>query len=60
MKQKTILIKNANIVNEGAIVRGDILIEGEFIKEINDSISAKSSDVYVKNRRPFQKYNHTF
>lgn len=47
MKQKTILIKNANIVNEGVIFKGDILIEGEFIKEINDSISAKSSDVHV-------------
>lgn len=47
MKEKTILIKNANIVNEGKIFKGDILIEGEYIKEINDSISAKSSDVYV-------------
>lgn len=47
MKQKTILIKNANIVNEGTIFKGDILIEGEFIKEVNDFISAKSSDVHV-------------
>ena len=47
MKLKTILIKNANIVNEGAIFSGDILIEGEFIKEISESISAKSSDVHV-------------
>jgi len=47
MKLKTILIKNANIVNEGSIFNGDILIEGEYIKEINDSISAKSSDVEV-------------
>ena len=47
MKQKTILIKNANIVNEGKIFSGDILIEGEFIKEISGSISAKSSDVHV-------------
>ena len=47
MKLKTILIKNANIVNEGAIFSGDILIEGEFIKEIGESISAKSSDVHV-------------
>lgn len=47
MKQKTILIKNAHIVNEGTILNGDILIEGEFIKEISDSISAKSSDVHV-------------
>jgi len=47
MKQKTILIKNAHIVNEGTIFNGDILIEGEYIKEISESISAKSSDVYV-------------
>ncbi len=47
MKLKTTLIKNANIVNEGTIFNGDILIEGEFIKEISKSISAKSSDVHV-------------
>ncbi|MGC1631535.1 MAG: dihydroorotase [Gelidibacter sp.] len=47
MKAKTVLIKNAKIVNEGQIFEGDILIEGEFIKEISDSISAKSSDVLV-------------
>ncbi|MDO7170931.1 dihydroorotase [Mariniflexile sp. AS56] len=47
MKPKKILIKNAHIVNDGAVFNGDILIEGEFIKEISDSISAKSSDVHV-------------
>lgn len=47
MKVKTILIKNAKIVNEGRIFEGDILIEGELIKEVADSISAKSSDVLV-------------
>lgn len=47
MKAKTILIKNAKIVNEGRIFEGDILIEGEFIKEVADSISAKTSDVLV-------------
>lgn len=47
MKLKTILIKNANIVNEGSIFSGDILIEGDYIKEIGDTISAKSSDVHV-------------
>ena len=30
----TVLIRNAKIVNEGAIFEGDILIENEFIKEI--------------------------
>ncbi|GGZ85019.1 dihydroorotase [Algibacter mikhailovii] len=47
MKQKNTLIKNAKIVNEGAIVSGDILIEGEYIKQIGASISPKSSDVLV-------------
>jgi dihydroorotase len=47
MALKKTLIKNVNIVNEGSVFKGDILIEGEFIKEINDSISAKSSDVHV-------------
>ena len=36
-----ILIKNAKIVNEGKIVEGDLLVDGEFIAEIADSISAK-------------------
>ena len=47
MKPRTTLIKNAHIVTDGKIIKGDILIEGEYIKEINDSISAKSSDVHV-------------
>ena len=47
MKEKTVLIKNANIVNEGEIFNGDILIEGEYIKEISETISAKSADVQV-------------
>jgi dihydroorotase len=47
MKLKTTLIKNAHIVNEGSIFKGDILIEGEIIKEIGDSISPKSSDVIL-------------
>ncbi|MEC4049969.1 dihydroorotase [Flavobacterium sp. SUN046] len=43
----TVLIKNAKIVNEGRIFEGDVLIEGEFIKEIAESISHKSSDCKV-------------
>jgi len=42
-----ILIKNARIVNEGAIFEGDLLIEDKFIKEIAESISAKSPDVKI-------------
>lgn len=43
----TVLIKNAKIVNEGNIFEGDVLIEGEFIKEIASSISHKSSNCKV-------------
>lgn len=47
MKNKMVLIKNARIVNEGTIFKGDVLIENERIKEIADSISAKFSDVVI-------------
>lgn len=43
----TVLIRNAKIVNEGAIFEGDILIENEFIKEITEKISPKSSDCVI-------------
>ncbi len=43
----TVLIKNAKIVNEGRIFEGDVLIEGEYIKEIAESISHKSSNCKV-------------
>jgi dihydroorotase len=42
-----ILIKNAKIVNEGTIFEGDVLIENEFIVEIAENISAKSSDCKI-------------
>ena len=47
MQNKTILIKNAKIVNEGKITEGDILIEDEVIKQVADSISAKSADITI-------------
>lgn len=47
MENKLTLIKNARIVNEGKIFNGDILIEGDYIKEVASSISAKSSDVHI-------------
>ena len=47
MNDSIVLIKNAKIVNEGRIFNGDILIENEFIKEIAESISAKTPDVHV-------------
>jgi dihydroorotase len=47
MQTNTVLIKNAKIVNEGEIFEGDIFIEGEYIKEISNSISIKSADQFV-------------
>lgn len=44
---RKILIKDAHIVNEGSIMRGDVLVEGGIIIEIAESISAKSPDVNV-------------
>jgi dihydroorotase len=44
---KTTLIKNAKIVNEGIIFEGDVLIENDFIIEISDNISPKSSDCKI-------------
>lgn len=42
-----ILIKNAKIVNEGTIFEGDLYIEDKYIKEVAESISAKSPDVKI-------------
>ena len=44
---KIVLIKNANIVNEGKITSGDVLIEDGFIVEISESISAKSANTKI-------------
>ncbi len=43
----TFLIRNAKIVNEGVVFEGDILIENEFIKEIAQKISPKSSECII-------------
>ncbi|MBT8261362.1 MAG: dihydroorotase [Bacteroidia bacterium] len=43
----TILIKNANIVNEGKIVQGDLMIENDTIVEVGGSISVKIADTKV-------------
>jgi len=44
---KKLLIKDARIVNEGSVFEGDVLIEGEFIKEIAKKISPKSADTSI-------------
>lgn len=43
----TILIKNAQIVNEGIIAKGDVLVEEDRIAEIATSISAKTPDTKI-------------
>ena len=47
MYKKSTLIKNAQIVNEGNIFTGDVLIEGQHIKEIGSSIRIKNSNISV-------------
>jgi len=41
------LIKNAKIVNEGKTIEGDVLIDGEYIIDIDSSISPKSANTTV-------------
>lgn len=43
----TVLIKNAKIVNEGRIFEGDVMIEGEFITSVAESISPKSPECKI-------------
>ena len=43
MQKKSILIKNARIVNEGSITNSDLLIEGKKISNIDSSISLKNN-----------------
>ena len=44
---KAILIKNVFIVNEGEIVKGDVLVQDGRIEEIGDSISMKSGNTKI-------------
>ena len=41
------LIKNAQIVNEGKIFKGDVLIEGNIITEVSSSISRTPSNINI-------------
>lgn len=42
---KKFLIKNANIVNEGKVSQGDVLIRGEYIERIGRNVSDSSATV---------------
>ena len=41
------LIKNARIVNEGKVFEGEILIENEYIKDVDSKISITDQDVEI-------------
>ena len=42
-----ILIKNAKIVNENSIFHGDVLIDGEYIIDIQNSINPHNLDATI-------------
>lgn len=44
---KSILILNANIVNEGQISQGDLLIENGYISQIGTDLSSKKADILL-------------
>ena len=47
MQKNSILIKDAQIVNEGSIINRDLLIEGKKISNIDSSISVKNNTTKV-------------
>ena len=47
MAARSILIKNARIVNEGAITEADVLVVGDYIEQISKSISPANPDITV-------------
>lgn len=44
---KTTLITNANIVNEGKLFEGDVLIRGQYIEVIGKDLSSRQADVVI-------------
>ncbi len=44
---KAVLIKNAFIVNEGEIIKGDVLVQDGRIAEISETISMKSAETKI-------------
>jgi len=44
---KTILIRNANIVNEGKVSQGDVMIKGQRIEVIASDLSSRQADVEI-------------
>lgn len=50
---KTILIKNARIVNEGNIIEADLRIQGQRISQINSELSASRQDQIIDAKGQF-------
>ncbi|HEX5169975.1 MAG TPA: dihydroorotase [Cyclobacteriaceae bacterium] len=46
----TTLILNANIVNEGRVIEGDVLIKGEYIDVIGKDLSSRQADKIIDAR----------
>jgi dihydroorotase len=46
---KTTLIVNANIVNEGKVFQGDVLIKGQYIESVGKNLSSSSANVIDAN-----------
>ena len=44
---RTKLIINANIVNEGKVFAGDVLIKGQYIDTIGKNLSSKKADIVI-------------
>lgn len=47
---KTTLILNANIVNEGQVFQGDVLIKGQYIEAIGKDLSSRTADQVIDAR----------
>ncbi len=50
---KTTLITNANIVNEGKVFEGDVLIRGQYIEAIGNDLSSRPADFVIDARGKF-------
>ncbi|NBP68981.1 MAG: dihydroorotase, partial [Cytophagia bacterium] len=50
---KKTLILNANIVNEGKVWQGDLLIKGERIEKIANNLAAEQADVVIDAKGKF-------
>src|SRR5688572_23577910 len=47
MRMSSILILNANIVNEGKVFQGDVLIKGQYIEKIGKDLQSSTADKVI-------------